>query len=817
MKRTLSILGLTTSLLLGGCVGSDPGQDEANAIGFEDLYRDGRNLDLEDLLSLTASFATDEVNDALAVTDYASIRLTPTELYATSEDAAGDLTLEDLDALVSGLAYRFGDRSLTTEVNVVRRNHLLSSAARVYSESAFQVSAGLHDFGHTTDGLGDASVRLGFDAHVDLEARVIAAHDSEKDGLIDAPVAAVKAARGFVLPRSVEDLRALAPGESHALRGQGRLGFNLGVGVPILISAVNAASYNLVVSAGLRAMVEGRVDLQVVRLDGERLVVDVGIDGVKSRSASLALHDGWGVHGLVELEVAGLDLGRLVDRALQKQLDKKVALVDASVSQTKVQSRISVSRFRFDLAQAGAGSDVEKAIAQLLEGDMRLAQALANRSEPGVVAEFELSRSGVSSAGYAGIDLLGMRFFRQVNEQQGTVVVQTPAGAQAINFDSLHKEWGSFFSSHGYTRVGLSGLSFDPHEAGPRGEANLVFQVLESADLMKRDRMLDHLDAVIVGIGGPEAFTAIEAVGNGLQRYVAQSCPNSQFGDPCREAILQDPKVVADRQKGLADLEAKLGHLDAEQKALVMEAGELRLTAQATVEPGAAMAGPPTSVVVDYRLDDTALDTIFLDKTKNDLDVAMRLLIATMHVDRGETLEEIGADAYAITQQTAGLRSTVTESFAAHQARYAAIAEAEGRVLDKHPELGELGTAAIEVRFPVDHAGNVKYEEAVAGSLPAARAKVVMSFIDGFIAAADQAKGLDEAEQIAAYTLLGMTPGDQIDLRLDIDMDLSNNWAQHYDHYVAAGYEDLDVHARGAAVSPIDGALFDIDQLLKID
>ncbi|HHH28651.1 MAG TPA: hypothetical protein ENK57_09960, partial [Polyangiaceae bacterium] len=430
MRRIVHALGLTALCALSACATDTADSDQAYATGLRDLYRDGKNLDLSDLLSVTAGFATDELNDALDVTPFVQIELEPTELYALSHVAADDLTLNDLDALVSGLAHRFGERELTTEVNRVRRDHLATSSDVVFAESAFEIGAGLHNWSHGTEGFDDVTVRLGFDANERVEARIIAAYDAELTALHQAPLSAVKALRGFVLPRSVADLAAMKPGESYALAGRGRLGVNLGVGVPILTTALDAVSYNLVFSAGVRTLLDGRLDVQVVRLDGDQVVIDVGMKAAETDELRVALRDGWGVHGLIESEVQigpiDLDLGRLAERAIEKQLNKKLDLVHAAYEQTGVESRISVSRFRYDLSRVGEGSPAALSIAHLLHGDLRLAQALANRAEPGVDAEFELTRSGVSSTSYAGIDILGMSFFRKVQEQGGTVVIQTP-------------------------------------------------------------------------------------------------------------------------------------------------------------------------------------------------------------------------------------------------------------------------------------------------------------------------------------------------------------------------------------------------------
>ena len=51
---------------------------------------------------------------------------------------------------------------------------------------------------------GNLSPKLGFDAGIDLEARVIRAVDRELDGYWQAPLAAIKSTRGFVVPRDAD-------------------------------------------------------------------------------------------------------------------------------------------------------------------------------------------------------------------------------------------------------------------------------------------------------------------------------------------------------------------------------------------------------------------------------------------------------------------------------------------------------------------------------------------------------------------------------------------------------------------------------------
>ena len=101
MRRIVQVLGLSALCALSACATDTAESEEAYATGLRDLYRDGKNLDLSDLLSVTAGFATDELNDALGVTPFVAIELEPTELYALSQVAQDDLTLNDLDELLN--------------------------------------------------------------------------------------------------------------------------------------------------------------------------------------------------------------------------------------------------------------------------------------------------------------------------------------------------------------------------------------------------------------------------------------------------------------------------------------------------------------------------------------------------------------------------------------------------------------------------------------------------------------------------------------------------------------------------------------------
>ncbi len=829
-----SLIGIAIlSLTAVGCA-ADSGPDEGiegRTLGVDcpgkcdgwssirSLYRDARELDLGDLLSVGAGFASEELNDALAVSPYAALAVNAPRLYATADRASSDLTLGNIDSLVSGLAHRFGERELTTEVNALRREHLYASGDEVFAECAFKIRGDLHPRWDLPTGGLDGDVALGFDVDADLTTRVIAPYSSELGATGGAPLSSLQASRGFVIPRSLADIRAMRPGELVALQGAGGIGVNLGVGVPLLIAEpASSVSYNIVLSAGLRTHLRGQMDVQLIRMGEDEVVIDVGVDKASLRSARLALTDGWGVQGLLSAEVeilgATVDVGKLAERALQKQLNAKLSLIDGLLQTTKKHSRLSVARLRFAL-DAAHPELAEQAIAQALRGDVRLGQALANRGEPGFTATFDLSRSGVASTSYAGLDIFSMSFFSETVATEGSVVAQTPGGARTLLFESLHKESGWFFSSHGYTRISLSGLIYDPASAAalPTGEANLMVQIEEGDEYMQRDKLLDHLDSIILGLGGQQALTAVEEPGNELQRFVEAYCPNSKAYDPCRTEVLQHATVIALRNQAAAQLSAATAQLASTQRDLVMECGKLRVAAQATYEPKAALVGPETSVVVDYRLDDAALQHLMVEQNKYTLSTALKHYLRAVLVDRDDTPQQIAAQRAGIDNDVK-INHTIDAMGLRYDARakiYRHLLAAESAVIDT---LGPVGPRAIEIRYEVSEGNRPVYDSATASSLSQARARQVTQLYDELHGLAKDLP--PHAEQPVTYGLLSLTPAQLVDLRVDVRMDLDDNWAQSFKHYREAGYAPFDSYAKGEAVAPIDGGLFDVGALLDV-
>ena len=800
------------------CEGKCDGLDSIRA-----LVHDARELDLHDLIAVGAGFATEQLNDALAVSPYAGIQVQPTELYTTAAIAAGDLTLHDVDALVSGLTVRFGDNALSTEVNALRKAQIQGGRARVYADSAFKIRG--HAWSQPARGFGasgDRSVTLGFDAGIDLEARTVTAHASETGGVAAAPLAAVRASRGFIVPRSVADVRAMAPGESVALSGKGKVGANLGAGVPILIvNPASALTYSLVVTAGLRSVLEGQVDVQLVKLDRNVLVVDVGVQAASLVERSVALSDGWGIQGLIERTVAiagaTVDLGKLLDKALQARVNAKLSLIDAAARRTSTRMRMSVARLRFDLDAADPTGGRDQALAQALRGDLRLAQALAARDDAGVVADFDLVRSGAAAVSYAGVDLVGMSFYRKSAASEGTAAIQTPGGVLSLMWESLHRAGGWFFTSHGFTRIGVAGLRFDGATA--TSATNLFLQTEEGDKFMERDKVIDQLDSVIVAVAGKDALAAIERHGNELERLILARCPlpapGQFFDESCNIGLIQsDAQVAALRAQAVADLDAAITGLPAEVRTLVHDVGVLRIAAQSIEDPNASAVGPTASMVVNFRLDDRALR----EAMGGDRYAMKNAVLALMEATQ---LRRIGTDAAsdraAIRERSNATADAMGSVFADHAERYQRLLSIDGASIER---LGPIGPGAVEVRFAIDASHRPDYEHAASETIARSRAEVMGALFDGLRAKAAGMPGsggsrAPHPEQLAAFALLALAPVEHAEVRVDFDTDNSScSLCGSRERYDAAGFVSLDRFAHGPEAAPIGDGVFDIDAII---
>src|SRR5262249_38293227 len=102
----------------------------------------------------------------------------------------------------------------------------------------------------------------------------------------------------------------------------------------------------------------------------------------------------------------------------------------------------------------------------------------------------------------------------------GNVQIETPDGYRLLAWSDLTDESGAFLSANGWGRSGVAGLVFDANGGPVSTETNLFVEVSESSSWMRRDKMNDQLDALILGLGKERALAALESSGNPMQKKV---------------------------------------------------------------------------------------------------------------------------------------------------------------------------------------------------------------------------------------------------------------------------------------------------------
>lgn len=825
--RARLVLPLAASL--AACVQAEPAEepDRYQLDIAENLYRDASNLDLGDLVWGTGRLATDGVNSALNGIPYGDSRLSYTQLFGLEETAAEDLTIRALPEIATGLATRFGESSLPAQVAAIRRRHLETSDDVLYAETGFRLGARFdHGIGQSVPGLVEDEegwIGVGFDAGVDVQARVVSAHRSELEAVRRTPLTAISNLRGFVVPRDVDDLRErMKPGESLALSGRGQLGLNFGVGVPLLVAnPVESVTYSIVLSAGASTRLSGELDVQIVRLEGDEAILDVGLRNARVERAYVRLDDSFGVSGLVQshIRIGGfdIDLGKIAQRALEKEINRRLSLISARAERSRESVRESVARFRVDLAHVGQPGRV--AIEQAFKGDIRLAQALAARGNEGLTAEIDLVRAGRTTYGHLGLDLLGMRFFTETERQQGEAILQTPGGSLAVMFDSLRHESGSWFSEHGYARSALAGVEVGP-DGVARSQTNLYFTWKDSDDYMQRDKMLDHLDGILYVVLGAEGQAKISALLDGIGRATQAKCAGMSNFDAdggrayrdCKMNVLGDPAIATQVDLAERELETALRTAAPEAAAelLAREVFALSLAAVRAYEPAASLAGPPTNVALATWLSDGALDRLMTTTNGAQLRAHLQALAIISQEDRDRT--------DGVERARRGLRGEQGNLEAAAQlydAQRVSYLDLQAIASSRVDGVGEIGASALLIDVPVSANNRLRYDDLVVRTVSRRRVEVVAELIDELI---EELEGVDgKPESILGPALLALLPADLRDVRADVDMNLEENWAQDFPQYVAAGYAPLHAAVRGANVELMGGDLaWDVARLVNL-
>lgn len=777
---------------------------------FQDAFDDMRSIDLTDLTLVGAKLATDQLNDQLSDLPYAEIEVGPTELYGEKDSLLGQETIHDIEALRSGLTEGLGEGAFATRVATMRSEQVALAPGSVFAESRFQIGASLNP-DWTTD-VGDLVGRVGFQGGRGLEAMVIAHHPNPREATWRAPLVAIKETRGFVLPRSLEDVKAMSPGEVLALRQEGGVGFNMGVGVPFMIASVaDALLLRGRVSLGARVAIDGLMDIQLVRGEGDTAWVDVGVSRQRLRHFEVAATTGWGVAGLPEVNFklgpAKIDIDDIAEKALSKQLNERIT-ARASASTTSQRSRMTVARFRFHLGEDDEA--LRQALAQTLRGDLRLAQALANRRDERVVQELDLFKDASAESDHLGFEFLGMKFYRQSNHRTGSVQIEADGQNQTLLFNELERNSGFFFSEKGARWRSLVSIL---QEDGKLFDAavNARLTINERTNDFDRDQLLDHADPLLNHLlGFRRLYNEVNADSDAIIALIKDTC--------------RDPGAGAERNEE-ADYErclTQLGESDALRQARrlardtfdkaieqdlrdgfdpeIMSAAQL---ADALFETKLLASSHPqwdwvdARVVAQVRFSHRALQDIFqADRTfefRQRLEETVRLMEARRERDFDDKTRRV--DDYV--DDNKGRMDEMADLFRQTAERYDQL----DRVATASIDRTSLGEFAALVTIPTE-----RPDDLTVASVVEHKGKLIDDIFFDLVDLSERGlfSDLDEPGTfIVGYTLLRMASPSDIELLFTVQYDERDDI-----------YQDLTLYARGT--SPfIDAGLFNLDELIR--
>lgn len=833
-SRLSFLLMLSVASVAAGCASEsedDFDDAESDVSAIKSYWADAKRLDLGDLSRVTAGFATDGLNNAIAGNATGvGARFEQPAVFAERAEPnrliPGDMEIRGLDTVVSGLAARFGETELSTEVNAARLEHLRKTSDDYFVESGFTLRAGaVPDWNFQAGGLG---LRLGFEANTEISSRVIVA--TKTDGLralVSAPLAAAKQMRGFVYPRSIADIAAMKPGEMFALRGNGKLGANFGVGAPIFVAEpTGGLAYSIVVSAGVSTVVSGQVDVQLQRLAGDEVVVDLGVENGKGVSFNASIGDQWGVKGICDdgqrclrpVTVGGVkvDLARLVEKAIERQMNKYLTF-SASASSGKSSSRVSLSRFRLNL-RAGNPAEVARALEHLLKFDLRLAQALANRdlgdARAAVRQDFDAVRASTTSTRNFGFELLGMNVFhRAVVDREGTFVLQTPDGARAVLFDYLRKEGGFFSRKHAFSRTGVGAQVVDGSDPSKyRSAANLFMQTM-SADSLNNEFLTDNVDAIILGLAGKNTVDTLDRFANTLERTLRQRCPmpedNSKgWNETCNVKLLDDPAMAELWRGGMAAIEPTMKHIPESARRVVREAAAMRLRLQSVGLRGGG--GPKASILVDLRLDDAALD-ILTSQSREAYLSAVREYIATVRAVRVDVHNPEGKAYFGniANRDWADHYDRMADRFIAGSRAYRRVTNAE-RALPQILSGKRFISHPLGIRFKVEADERRTLESVVLNSTSHERALTAASIFDGIYSEASAFDAPLDPQHATMFPLMALVPAKNLEVGMNISIDINSNFINPMRRFKKIQLQSVSAISTGSEVSTLGAGMFDL-------
>lgn len=886
----LSVVGLLALVAAApGCAAEEEMDATESGISKPELrarFADLRNITTQQFSSITVNEGAKALNSALKLrANYrgvgvsGGIHVNDTLVYAkdaeTNSFVSSRNEVKSITEVQKNLAAELGENEFPTKLAQIRLKHLGQGQDKYYVETGFEIDGAFGaDFTHVSQGFGDGnmSVSIGFKKGKALKSRVlVATPEANVVELLEANGEAIGKLRerigGFVIPENAEQITKMKPGESFGVTGEGTTAVNFGLGVPILIGDAGPFAYRLAVSGSIASAVTGKLDVELVRLEGDEVAIDVGMTEGTVDERSIGIYGGWGINEDCVEEGGSrakcLD-GRVGDIVKSALLDRLRGFMKTSVrygSGEKAQ-RIELSRIRLKLGQP----EVSKAIELALHGDLRLAQALYARNlketSPPVVFDFDAVRATTTNYRAYGAQIFGLNIFAGTSrETTGSFAVQTPDGVQSVLWQTFEKTNGYFQMESGskLTPVSTTAItSAAPDKVVNR--ANLIVQAVVGDRHMDDDVLLDSADSLIASLAGVESLAVLDTYGKAMQVAVGEACPverttspgdsnsdREKWDEKCNVDLLANATAVATvpvggtpklvslidaRTEGVKafSAQANVRNLPAEHRDLVISAAELRLTLQMVkIHAIDTQNGPGVSFAVNYRLDDKALQAL-----ANVQPEAVKAAAKRYFSIVGPQREGIKGGVPISDADAEKGANAMAAAFQRFKDNFRNVAENEStdlpRILGDKPWV----RLPIGVRFDVSNVQNPdspeRMEQYVSDmnrirveSLSYQRSIVAKTLFDALEAAADDTVRFRNSDhrlfksQAAAYTLLALLPANNLEVGMDVAANTDSTFWQKRERFQKAGFAAIGRKATGPAVEPIGSNLFDIRQMLDAD
>ena len=855
MRTKYLAWGLAVCGTVAGCsdASNDGGSTEGASSSVQKYWADFKKLDLSDLTRVAAGFATDKLNGSLKVGDFAA-GIDPPAVYGANQEQNSILAalpqpyneVKSLGSIASGLAAQYGEHELSTKVTKLRLDAVSQQGGpKYFIESGFKLKGGIdHGWGFAAGWIDGSSIYFGFDANAEISSKVIVqADDQSLQSIVSAPLQAVSDMRGFIYPRSIDEIRSMKPGEMFLLTGTGKLGANVGVGVPLLSAAPgHGIAYNIVFSAGVATSIDGLLDVELVRLGGDEVVVDVGLQAARNMSFNVGVHDGFGIKGIcpdgikclrdINAGPVHLNLEQMVTKSVTNRINQYIGS-HVSLDVNNAHSRVSVSRLHFHLAQ-GDPNEVSTALEQALKADVRLAQAMYARDmdspNPGVVVDFDLLRTATTTTRNFGAQLLGIKVYQDVVvDKNGTFQVDTPDGEQEVLFDELDKHGGWFQRDHGFSRIGVAALANDPKNPDVvTSQANLLLQVIMGDKHLDDDFIEDNTDGVLGALAGAAPVDALDKPANDLEREVWQKCPAQLIGAAwdthCVDQLLAQDDMQAKRINGEEVIEFAIQQVPGDDYyKLLKQMGDSRLSLQESgINNMDIFAGPPASFTVDMHFDDKALGIMTSHKA-DDFRAALVSYLASAYGDRKHigvdlTKDQVRQD---VSSKFKSQIDNMVQIFTNHAQAYQNVAAADAMIAQAlganryipHPigirmtDNGDFVAQAISNERALEAAALYDDLENAAGSIN-----------NTVELRSTQRQAPMYAEQIAAFPLLALVPAANAEVSIDMKLDIKDqNFLEkgYNTRFKLAGADPVKMTATGSEVSLISGGMFNIQAIVN--